>query len=715
MDEFEWYYKYVNAAYTSGYLDKDQEEFKPLEDLDFLTLNKIIDYFKVNKDMLSFNISEKKDSSKVSIEEWREIYNNILENNNQNNKISYKDLVVIGTPANMSNLVPWQMVTDSGNYYFEGLAMDGNLDFVIKALVRDNEIIYVDSIVSQNPTIKNVWVIENKDKEIKVFINGYYRSYYAKNQLSEDIGNVVSDLTLSDKKVEKINIKPNIINGKVLATTSSYIEVEKYGKVNISDNFKIYKLYNELEMEKTSSILVGYSNVDFVVENDKICAALIKEPIKAKNIRVLIKTKDYKSSYHEKVTLTSDKPFNIFYNGKKKSYKANEEVTLKPDSGILKEGRIRIVSSSDSGKIQIQNLERTCGNPKYRGTIELTSSDEGILIVNELSIEEYLYAVIPSEMPTSFGLDALKVQAICARSYAYNQLSANLYSSYGANVDDSTNSQVYNNVEENESSILAVKDTYGNVLAYNDETITAYYFSTSCGYTSDASDVWLNMENTPDYLLGGLQEEGADKVDSENMQLSNEESFEKFITNNDRNSYEKDYSWYRWKTTISLENLKKSIDKVLESRYNADEELILTYDEEKNSYSSIPIKTIGDVESFWVSKRGISGIVKEMVIQGSKATIKVKSEYNIRLLFAPLYDEIIRQDNSVSSNFQILPSAYFITRRDKETKSVTIIGGGYGHGVGMSQNGVKAMLDLGKSYEEVLKHYYPGVEFKFIY
>jgi stage II sporulation protein D len=61
----------------------------------------------------------------------------------------------------------------------------------------------------------------------------------------------------------------------------------------------------------------------------------------------------------------------------------------------------------------------------------------------------------------------------------------------------------------------------------------------------------------------------------------------------------------------------------------------------------------------------------------------------------------------------MLPSAFFIM--DKTDKSITFHGGGYGHGVGMSQNGVKAMADSGKDYEEILKHYYTGVDIAFIY
>ena len=72
--------------------------------------------------------------------------------------------------------------------------------------------------------------------------------------------------------------------------------------------------------------------------------------------------------------------------------------------------------------------------------------------------------------------EALKAQAICARTYAYMQLQSNTYSQYGAHVDDSTNFQVYNNTENSIQASEAVQDTYGKMLLYDGKPITAYYF-----------------------------------------------------------------------------------------------------------------------------------------------------------------------------------------------------------------------------------------------
>lgn len=72
--------------------------------------------------------------------------------------------------------------------------------------------------------------------------------------------------------------------------------------------------------------------------------------------------------------------------------------------------------------ICIQSLERQDGAPVYQGSMELIPDEQGILLVNELCLEEYLKGVVPSEMPSSYSLEALKAQAVCARTYAWKQI-----------------------------------------------------------------------------------------------------------------------------------------------------------------------------------------------------------------------------------------------------------------------------------------------------
>lgn len=181
-----------------------------------------------------------------------------------------------------------------------------------------------------------------------------------------------------------------------------------------------------------------------------------------------------------------------------KTLKAGKAFTLKKSSSWLKKGTV-LFTPKKNGKLKLCSIRRSCGNPSYRGTLEVTKTKQGLIIINELLLEEYLYAVVPSEMPVSYGIEALKVQAVCARCYAYSQLGSHAMEAFHADVDDSTSYQVYNNVAETQDSKKAVDATAGLVpVSADHHMITAYYYSTSCGYTANLSDAWERKEDGAD-------------------------------------------------------------------------------------------------------------------------------------------------------------------------------------------------------------------------
>lgn len=602
-------------------------------------------------------------------------------------------------------------------------------DMGVRAWVRGQEIIYITGHTTEKILLHNVWIKQGKDTTLEVFVNGLDKSFTTRYRLSKDVEGIIGDIAVEDRKVVGISVKPDIISGKVLMTGEDFIELEGFGKLMLEEHYRIYKTYGEMSMEQTNSILVGYESSDFVVSNGKISAALIKESIKAENIRVLLHNTGYKDIYHDKIILTADSDFTIKTADEEKSYDKGKTVNIEPGDENSAKGRIKVTTTSENGRIELLSVERSTGNPEYRGSIEILETDRGFLIVNELPLEEYLYAVIPSEMPTYYGPEALKVQAVCARSYAYRHLYANSLSDYGAHVDDSVSYQVYNNIEENEDTILAVKDTYGKVVKYGEEVITAYYFSTSCGHTTGVEDVWVNGVPTP-YLKGRLMsvDEAADAVSQAEgiksyRDLSDEETFRRFIEDREFLTYDSGYNWYRWKVTISAKDLKSNIDSKLSARYKANPSLIQTLTGGKSSdpdavFESMPIDTIGDILNISVRKRGTGGIIYELLIEGTERTIVVRTEYNIRVLLSPASSVIYPLDNDGVEGLSLLPSAFFTIDQVKEEgglKEVTLTGGGYGHGVGMSQNGVKSMADAGKNYEEIIKYYYEGTELGFIY
>lgn len=759
-----------NALNMLGYLGEFKDELDYLKERDKYFLYKDgLTFLEVATDKFGFNQEDLEDKLSFSLDqegytamlvsEFLDFYEAILQSFQENTSLVVeKSLYLLGEDSSNTSESKLSVITNEGIYnysnaldmamYYENgeLMIEDNttgedkslgertlraldvhnyMDTNIKVLVRDNHIIYVKGISDEETVLHNVWVTAGKGYTLDSFLFNINKSFNSLYQLSSEITNTVCDIVLKDSKVVKISLKPDVINGKVLSGGKEYIEVEKYGKVNLDDNFKIYKIYGELAMEVTNNILVGYKNTDFVVAGGKIVAALIKEPIKEENIRVLIKTENHTDIFHDKITLTADEDYTVSAGEVVKEHKAGGVVTIKITNKLFQEGRMTIATHSGEGKITVTSLNRAGGNPTYRGTLEIVLEEDKMLLINELPLEEYLYAVIPSEMPTSYNIEALKAQAICARSYAYKQLLSNAYSKYGAHVDDSVSYQVYNNLPENDVSILAVKDTYGKVLEFNNEVITAYYFSTSCGHTSSIDQVWSSA-STPTYLTGKIQTvfnivDGetiyASAMTPETVNFSKEATFNSFITKPEFTTYDSEFAWYRWKVTLSKKDIQSVLDNNLATRYNANPSNILTLvkGEVKNNpvYESKPISTIGTVKDILVGKREDSGIISELILIGSKATIKVSTEYNIRILLAPLNSEVIRQDESPVTGLKMLPSAYFVMKKGED--KITFTGGGYGHGVGMSQNGAKAMADSGKDYETILKHYYNNVELGFIY
>ena len=157
-------------------------------------------------------------------------------------------------------------------------------------------------------------------------------------------------------------------------------------------------------------------------------------------------------------------------------------------------------------------------------------------------------------MPIKFGLESLKVQAIAARSYAVRSLKSRGYASLGAHVDDSTSSQMYNNIQEQPIAIQAVDETRGLVPVFEGEIIDARFFSTSCGYTANFHETWSVDNVFPSteipYLTAQPQFEG------DAPSLYNEENFRAFINQKNLQGYDRYSPFFRWTFTMKREQLE---------------------------------------------------------------------------------------------------------------------------------------------------------------
>lgn len=546
---------------------------------------------------------------------------------------------------------------------------------------------------------KNVYVTNIEDNTITANMYGNIKKFNS-GKIAEDVTGCLCDITVEDGKIVGVNTKTDVVSGKVLSVSQDSVEIEGYGSVKLDEDFIMYEKENSL-ISNYSSIIVGYALQDFIVADGEVCGAIKNKPLQADNIRVIIKTSGFRDIFFNEAAFCADSGMIVETGEESYETAPGETVVFNTDTEDFNEGRIKLIPKS--GEIQFQSVNRGIGTPSYGGTLEVSLYDEGIVVVNEVGIEDYLKKVVPSEMPSGFNLEALKCQAVCARSYAYTQLTNNYYSEYGAHIDDSVSFQVYNNTYDSAEADEAVIATAGMVAVYNSELVKTYYYSTSCGYTADVCAWGSDEDNYPQYasVRAGTSDYNAD--------IKSEKTFEQFITAKDSSDYDSEADMYRWKTVIGISELTAHFNSLIGSYLRKNGSVYIL---ENGEPSDKVVNDIGNIASIKVIERGCGGVVAALMVEGSKETCIVKGENAVRSLMGNNKCAIITQSREIYND--ILPSAFCIFKPvyDNGTLvSYEITGGGYGHGIGMSQNAVKKMSET-MDYTDILKFFYNNIEIK---
>ena len=520
---------------------------------------------------------------------------------------------------------------------------------------------------------KNVYVTNIEDNTITANMYGNTKKFNS-GKIAEDVTGCLCDITVEDGKIVGVNTKTDVVSGKVLSVSQDSVEIEGYGSVKLDEDFIMYEKENSL-ISNYSSIIVGYALQDFIVADGEVCGAIKNKPLQADNIRVIIKTSGFRDIFFNEAVFCADSGMIVETGEESYETAPGETVVFNPDTEDFNEGRIKLIPKS--GEIQFQSVNRGIGTPSYGGTIEVSLYDEGIVVVNEVGIEDYLKKVVPSEMPSGFNLEALKCQAVCARSYAYTELSNNYYSAYGAHIDDSIQFQVYNNSQRAESTDTAVDETAGQVLSYNGEVVKTYYYSTSCGSTTDVT-LWGNTtENYPYFVaecVGGVDR---------GLTLTVESEFNTFIKGENEADYDYDCTLYRW-------SMEESVKEISEG------------------FARSTGKNVGNIKDIEVLKRVNGGAAVKVKVTGDKGETVIDSESAIRAAFGNA--NVDMNTKSGTTRYANLPSTFCVFEKVTEGKKLTgfkITGGGYGHGIGMSQNAANKMAES-MTYAQILEFFYRG-------
>lgn len=705
----EWYVPYMNLLYEREYFTEKQFIPSKKEAESVFTYKKLENLYEnmgiTDKKLLSF-VKNNKSSQGITNEKWAEVVSAMAEKL-AGDSTKEIDLTVIASQTNVTSMEKWTAVTSAGNYKFTGLELDYYMDKHIKALVKSDEILCVTELVSSNITYPNVLVTSVQSGQLNVFINGIVRTFEVDDK-DLSATNAIADLSLKSGKVTDYKIKQGYVSGKLLKYTDHMVEIEGQGSYEIADGFRAYKTYGNIESKTLYDMVVGYDVQKFLIEDGKLCAVLIDRNFVAQNIRVVLKTNGFQDIYHDSVRITSAGEYQFTYGTETKKFTAGEEFTITQDSKYLEAGSLTIRPMTADEKITLASLERGYGSPSYRGSIEVIKTEHGLVLVNELPLEQYLYAVVPSEMPYTYQTEALKAQAVCARTYAYKHMVSNDYAWLGAHVDDSTAYQVYNNSEEQTTTSQAVDDTYGQIMTCNGGPISAFFYSTSCGSSTDAT-IWGGSGY--EYIRGKLLSQ-----ENPSLDLKDESQFRMFITNN-YDTWDKNYAWYRWNVTMPLAEISQGVNQIIGSLYSSGPEKVLTL--EGGQYVSREISSVGNVQSVETGTRNTGGVLDYVIIHGDAATVMVRTESYIRKIFNPYGLDINKNDGSTVNTFTGLPSAFFVLDEvrdgDNNLTGYLIQGGGYGHGAGMSQNGANTMAGDGYSCQDILQFFYTNINIENLY
>ena len=363
--------------------------------------------------------------------------------------------------------------------------------------------------------------------------------------------------------------------------------------------------------------------------------------------------------------------------------KSDLSITKNDNTLILKELEchskditIKPIISSKNTFVTLKNITAGRGfhwqkkiDVKYWGKVHFRISEDKLIAINEVRLEDYLKCVATSEMSQECPNEFLIAQTIVARSWILANAEQK-HKSLNFDVCNDDCCQRYQGLNNcTPKSIEAADNSYGKVLTFDNEICDTRYSKSCGGITENFENVWEDKSIPYLKSIKDCNDHGED--------YCNPNYFKDISISNYIGSVDEDSEYYRWQFEVDTSYVVQH----LKLKYNIEAEIII------------------DLQ---ILKAGPSGRVYQLnVIYRDKAnkekSIIINTEYNIR--------DLLSRSFLYSSAFTIL--------KDKE--KYTLYGKGWGHGVGLCQIGALGMSFLNKNFQEILNHYFPKTEVKKIY
>lgn len=363
------------------------------------------------------------------------------------------------------------------------------------------------------------------------------------------------------------------------------------------------------------------------------------------------------------------------------------------------------------------------GARSYRGIIDFIHNSDGtITAVNVIDLEEYLYGVVASEIPSSYEYEAIKAQACAARTYALYKW--NRESDIGYDICDSTHCQAYMGYDyEDSTTRQAVIDTEGELIYYNGSPIEALFFSSSGGYTEDAVNVWgtdvaylkavddSQEINCPEWERTITLDDLDNLIQTNGYNIGSATGMRITIDNKTNRVQKLEILGTEGIKTITLEACRTVFGSVGSSFNSRNYTITNGVVESGGKTETVTSNVIGTfisepLEGFKVGRDYVIGADCAVIYSnasGAKAYGYDGKEIDLDDI--PNIDDLITTTTTVTTS----NSTSGTTVISSKGSTIEIKGYGIGHGVGLSQMGANGMAKNGADYKEILKHYYTGV------
>lgn len=344
------------------------------------------------------------------------------------------------------------------------------------------------------------------------------------------------------------------------------------------------------------------------------------------------------------------------------------------------------------GSQDINNSIIKVDENRYRDYITFLVNGSNVIIINHIYIENYLFGVVPREIPASAPTDALRAQAIVARSYTYTTLNKHINDGY--NLCSTIDCQVYGGYEwEHPATNQAIIDTCGEYITYDGSIVNTPYHSSSGGYTESNENVWGGK--LP-YLVA-IEDEFSTNAPNSNwsIKLTPRDLGSKLAANGINVGDVKDLKILEATVSDRVEEIKIT---------GTTGEEVITGKKFRDIIGSTVLKST----LFSIDREGSSEIKKVYVIDGSGQAPKEVSLNGMYIIDG--YNKKTVSRNSTSRVRGSESSTNIEGTVTATATTFTFQGKGYGHGVGLSQYGAIEMAKLGYNYDEIIRHYYSGVE-----